>query len=255
MKLSTVQEALASEIDEPVLAIRGTLTKLFNPMTGEGQYGEWSLQNGELKDATGSIKVVFDGREQVPGDYRGKVIELRCTKSQKGGWTGVKRIVDKKDKKTPKLSISSKGEVILFNEEHEPEPDGQAKGPASRAQGPPETSQPQPKANASASATTPAKSPPPDEAANLAEGMARIYEIMNTQLAAITLVHKYLVPAVKLRTGLTIDAQQEAALVQNCLIQMYYEKSHHFFRRKPYRLDDNGTPPPSPDTPPPDTGG
>lgn len=246
MKLSTVKDAIESNDDEPVLAIRGTLTKLFKPMTGDGQYGPWSLQNGMLKDATGEIKVVFDNRTPVPDEYRGQVVEFRCTKGQKGGYSGVKRITDKKDGVSPKLNISDKAEVIQFNAEHQPETEP-AKTPAkapSRAQGPPEAP---PRDNTAPAQSGPSNPPPrvPDEAANMAEAVGRIHEIMNAQLAVISLVHSYLVPAVKERTGITIDQQQEAALVQNCLIQMYYEKSHHFFRKGPYKFppSTNGAPP------------
>jgi hypothetical protein len=240
MKLSSVAEAIASNEDEPVLAIRGTLTKLFKPMTGEGQYGAWSIQNGAIKDKTGEIKLCFSNREAVPDDWRGQVIELRCTKGQKGGWSGVKRTVNKKDKKE-QLEITEKGDVILFDAEHEPEqPDGQEKA-ASRPQEPPQTSP-----RASTATEPPTTSKGRSEAELLADGLAAMYQIMNTQLAAITLVHTYLVPAVKERTGVQIDANQEAALVQNLLIQMYYQKSHWNFRQKAYPLEKDKAPPPPP---------
>lgn len=241
MKLSTVKEAIESNDDEPVLAIRGTLTKLFRPMTGDNQFGPWSLQNGSLKDQTGEIKVVFSNRDEVPQDYRGQVIEVRCTKGQKGGFSGVKRTTDKKDGKTPKLDIGKAGEVFLFNNEHAPEPRSHAKAPSS----PQEPSQPPPGVNTAPPSQAPSPRVP-DEAGNLAEGLSRIHEILNTQLAVISYVHSYLVPAVKERTGITIDQPQEAALVQNCLIQMYYEKSHHFFRKGPYKMGFNGPVPPPP---------
>jgi hypothetical protein len=232
MKLSTVAEALASQEEEPILAIRGTLSKLFDPFTGEGEHGAWSIQNGAIKDKTGEIKVMFSNRDAVPKVWRGKEIELRCQKGAKGGWSGVKVETDKKDKK-PVLKVSTAAEVFLYDGEHQSEP---ANAPAKAASSPPEPPQAAPKVNTAAPVPR-----PPDEAANLAEGKGRIYEVLNTQLAVISLVHEYLVPAVKQRTGQTIDAQQEAALVQNCLIQLYYEKSHHFFAKRPYKVGE--TPP------------
>ena len=78
------------------------------------------------------------------------------------------------------------------------------------------------------------------------DGLAEMYQIANTQYAALVTVHDYLVPQAKSR-GITIDAQQEAALVMNMLIQMYYQRGHHKFPGK--RLGSK-QPVPPPQVPP-----
>jgi len=251
MKLSTVAEAIAAEIDEPILAIRGKLTKCFKPISGEGAYGAWTLQNAELTDATGAIKILFSNRNEVPQDWRNHVVELRCGKGAKGsGYTGVKRTVDKKTK-VDTLTVSDKAEVILFEAEHQPEPgqsappNGDAKAPGT----PPDASQAQSKANIPAMPTEAPAGGRRSEAELLADGLAQMYQIANAQLAAITIVHNYLVPAVKERTGQQIDAQQEQGLVQNMLIQMYYQKGHWNFRQKAYSFNKQASAPP-PSSPP-----
>jgi hypothetical protein len=255
MKISTVKEALASELDEPILAIRGTLTKLYKQMSGEGQYGQWYLQNGVIKDDTGEIKVTFSGREEVPQNWRGKTVELKCTKGTKGGWSGVKRSVNKKDK-ADILHVSEKAEVLMLEIEQVPEPEKPAPSPPSNGPAKAPSSPPEPAKTAGkgvipdASEYAAEKGRGPSESDQLAEGMRQVFQIMNAQLAVITLVHNYLVPAVKERTGLTVDPVQEAALVQNCLIQLYYQKGHWNFRQKAYSFGNGSKKEPDPPAPP-----
>jgi hypothetical protein len=63
-----------------------------------------------------------------------------------------------------------------------------------------------------------------------ADGKADMVQIINTQLAALRLVHRYLVPAAAAE-GITIDALQANGLVQNLLIQSYYQRTHQKFSR------------------------
>lgn len=249
MKLSSVQEAIDCNDDDPVLAIRGTLTKLYDPMTGEGQHGDWSIQNGTLKDGTGEIKLFFSNREAVPKNYQGKVIELRCAKGQKGGYSGVKRITDKKDKKTPKLEVSDKAEVILYDKEHEPEPNGAAKGPSKAQEPPREPADTKPPLQRQLQSEAAPRVPSWKE--DLDEGMGLIIRMLNFQLATITLVREYLMPMVKERTRKEIGPEQESALVQNVLIQGYRDQIHTKFPTKRYPVKQNGLstdPPPEPPT-------
>jgi hypothetical protein len=64
-----------------------------------------------------------------------------------------------------------------------------------------------------------------------ADGEADMVQIVHTLLAALRLVHRYLVPAAAAE-GITIDALQANGLVQNLLIQSYYQRSHTKFSRK-----------------------
>jgi hypothetical protein len=62
------------------------------------------------------------------------------------------------------------------------------------------------------------------------DGEADMIQIIHTQLAALRLVHRYLVPAAAAE-GITIDALQANGLVQNLLIQSYYQRTHQKFGR------------------------
>jgi hypothetical protein len=251
MKLSTIQEAINAEVDEPVLAIRGKLSKLFNRMQGEGQYGPWTLQNGQLEADGVTIKLVFSNRDEVPQDWRNEEVELRCGKGAKGsGYTGVKRTTDKKDKSAT-LTVSDRAELILYRNEHQPEPgQGAPANGAAKASGSPQeaSSLPGVVPKQGEPAPEPAKRSVADQ---MAEGMSQMYQIANAQYAALMTVHEYLVPLLKDK-GITIDPQQEGGLVQNMLIQMYYQKGHWHFpakrlgvslkQQQPAKADGDGPP-------------
>lgn len=247
MKLSTIEEAIAAELDEPVLAIRGTMTKLYSQMSGEGQYGPWTIQNGQLQDNTGEIKVVFSNAPSLDEKkYRNQLVEFRCTKGTKGGWSGVKRTVDKKTK-VDVLQISDKAEIILFDAEHEPEPNGaEQKKPAqsapanepAKASGSPQgASQPQNKVNTPPPQEKPPQAAPakPQQSVDdlMADGIGKLTQLANCQYAALRLVREYLMPLLQTR-GIQCDPIQESTLVQNMLIQCYRENIHWKFPQKQF---------------------
>lgn len=246
MKLATIQDVIESNIDEPVMATRGTLVKLYKQIQGQNDYGPWTLQNGKLKDATGEIKVVFSNREPINGNWQGKLVEIRCAKGAKGGWTGAKRSVDKQ--KLDTIQVSDKAEVFLFDAEHQPEPaepgesappKSQSK-PSSTAQGASQadlkgsTAAGQQNAPQSTAQAAPAKGK--STADQMAEGISRLTQIANTQYAAARVVHEYLVPLLKER-GIQLDPVGTNALMQNLLIQCYYEKVHWNFPVKQFPIN------------------
>lgn len=98
-RVSTVKEVLESDAETQIHAIRGNLKTLWPIKSGESATGPWSFQNGVLKDATGEVKVVFNGREAVPANWKGRKI---CILANNGahGWTGCKT----KDEEYPKDS-------------------------------------------------------------------------------------------------------------------------------------------------------
>ncbi len=90
MKSKTIAELLNKEEvpDQfPVMAVEGVLEKLFKHNSGTGQYGDWELQNGSLKDSTGEIKIVFSNNTQHLTS-RGRKVKMMSTKSEHG-WKGV----------------------------------------------------------------------------------------------------------------------------------------------------------------------
>lgn len=88
MKISTVAEAKSSPVGTILECVHGTLTKLFKPSTGEGAYGHYSLQNGEIESNGDFMKIVFKNRDELQSDRRGQKITV--TSSTKKGLNGIK---------------------------------------------------------------------------------------------------------------------------------------------------------------------
>jgi hypothetical protein len=63
-----------------------------------------------------------------------------------------------------------------------------------------------------------------------ADGAADMIQIAHTQLQALRTVYSYLLPLAAAE-GITIDAQQASGLVQNLLIQSYFQRTHQKFGR------------------------
>jgi hypothetical protein len=63
-----------------------------------------------------------------------------------------------------------------------------------------------------------------------ADGEADMVQLANVQLSAIRIVHGYLVPTAA-KEGFVIDALQANGLIQNMLIQSYYQRTHRKFSR------------------------
>jgi hypothetical protein len=63
-----------------------------------------------------------------------------------------------------------------------------------------------------------------------ADGAADMIQIAHTQLQALRTVYSYLLPLAAAE-GITVDAQQASGLVQNLLIQSYFQRTHQKFGR------------------------
>ena len=53
-----------------------------------------------------------------------------------------------------------------------------------------------------------------------------LVQIAHAQIAALKLVHHYVIPVAQ-ASGITVDAAQASGLVMNAIIQMFYQRSHH----------------------------
>lgn len=89
MRVVPIKELAVLTLGETVPSVRGKLTAIYDRKTGQGQNGEWSLQNCELTDSTGKIKVKLDDRDALPKDWRGREVYISCNNGDKG-LTGIK---------------------------------------------------------------------------------------------------------------------------------------------------------------------
>lgn len=124
MRKLTIVDALKLEHNEAVPSISGTIEKVWDYKTGEGEYGPWSFQNFTMKDGTGKIKCVLSNREEVtPSRAEGRNVFMQCIESKKHGLTGLK-IEDKAFKskdgssvKEKALKITGSAEVIFVQDD------------------------------------------------------------------------------------------------------------------------------------------
>lgn len=116
MKTYKINEA-KEMIGQQIPRIIGTLTKVYDRKTGEGKFGPWSLQNGELQDETGVVSIVFSGLPDMT-DKRGQEITFRSNQSKKG-LTGIVMEENTYNGVTkPQLKVSASA-LILDGEEIE----------------------------------------------------------------------------------------------------------------------------------------
>jgi len=111
MDIAQIQDlALYTVVDN----VRGRLVSCKNRFTGDGQYGKYSLQTGELKDQSGTITVVFKDRQDMQ-PYEGEVIQIK-SKTYKKNLSGLK--LDEY-KGTTQLSSTVGSEVSLLDKNGE----------------------------------------------------------------------------------------------------------------------------------------
>lgn len=116
MKTYSINEILESEVGMIIPRVEAKLVKIFDRKTGESEHGAWSLQNGELADNSGSIKVCFSGFPDI-SEKQGETLVLRA-QSGKKGMSGIK--VDENTYKgttTKQLKITKSAIVLGADEE------------------------------------------------------------------------------------------------------------------------------------------
>lgn len=89
MRVLTVEDCLALDPGETIPSVKGKICALFERKTGTNSTGEWSLQNGELMDASGKIKFCLVNREELDQSWRGRTVYIQCHEGDRG-MTGVK---------------------------------------------------------------------------------------------------------------------------------------------------------------------
>lgn len=115
--IKQIQEMVGMVI--PRVEVR--ITKVYERKTGKGQYGEWSLQNGEVEDSTGRMKVLF---KQLPSQahLQGKTMIFKSME----GKHGLKGVEVKKNeyngKTTLELHVSNAALIVGNGEETITEP-------------------------------------------------------------------------------------------------------------------------------------
>lgn len=82
MKIYTIKE-IQEMVGVIIPLVRVKIEKLWEYKTGVGANGQWMMQNGEVSDETGKMKVVFSGREPVQFK-QGDTIYIHSTSGSRG---------------------------------------------------------------------------------------------------------------------------------------------------------------------------
>jgi hypothetical protein len=116
-KVTTIQEIRDTVDGVPVICTRGKLTKLFPRKAGENSNGPWSIQQGEIMDATGKIDLFIKDRDDVPKEWKGKDILIESNHTDHG-WKGAVTFEDTyKEVTTIKLKITPSATMALYSEQ------------------------------------------------------------------------------------------------------------------------------------------
>jgi len=108
-----IKECKEMQGDLPVLDLEVKVVSVGKRKTGEGEFGEWSFQDMQIKDSSGEIWVKCQNKDDL-SSLRAKYITLSCYKSDKHGWVGLTTLDDEyNDKITRKLKMTKTGQIIL----------------------------------------------------------------------------------------------------------------------------------------------
>lgn len=118
VKVKDLKDNKGKAIEVAIPNVQGKLTKLYPVTTRAGAHGEFNIQNGEIADSTGAIKLVLKYRDPLPfkvGDEL--IIQANLTnKGLLGLTTSYESYTSKSGQQVNQavLSVSSKGMINLY---------------------------------------------------------------------------------------------------------------------------------------------
>lgn len=134
-RIVTLKEALAYDKGEIIPSVRGKLTALYDRNSGTNDRGEWSIQNAELTDATGKIKLKITDRDALPKEWKGREVVLSCNDGNKG-LTGLKADDDTYKGKTSKIiKVTPSAHIDLAQADSAHENSGEPEPESDRSNG------------------------------------------------------------------------------------------------------------------------
>ena len=114
-----IKECKEMQGDLPVLDLDVKVVSVGKRKTGEGEFGEWSFQDIQVKDSSGEIWVKCQNKDDL-SSLRAKYITLSCYKSDKHGWVGLTTLDDEyNDKITRKLKMTKTGQITIPGDQPE----------------------------------------------------------------------------------------------------------------------------------------
>ena len=101
MKLMTFPEINDLENGQQVTSLQGKITKVFDQITGDGQFGTWWLQSIILNDEHAhEVKLTWNGEDSFGKEWEGREILVESGHDKKDQLAGLKKEIRKKSGKT-----------------------------------------------------------------------------------------------------------------------------------------------------------
>jgi hypothetical protein len=113
--MKTVDDILNLEPGEIVTEVQGKLLNIKDRKSGTNAKGAWSVQQGELMDATGKVKLkVWNHPDIAP--MNGREVTIKAHHNDKHGWSGAIAADDTyQDIVTRELKITATGLILPVN--------------------------------------------------------------------------------------------------------------------------------------------
>ncbi len=207
---------------QPVAAIKGTITKLYDPKGGTNSVGEWQIQNAEIESDGIILPVMLKDREVIDKSWKGKTILL--TAKVEKSMTGLYVFDDTKNGVTiRKLKVTATATIDIVQDDARPASSTpapqqqQQQEPTQRLTNPPETSTPpQSRPSPESTAAKPVRSKEDEE---FHAAQKTIVQIANLHLTCMLAVERYEAPAFKSLTGQDMSESQRQAACASIFIK------------------------------------
>lgn len=121
MRTLTIPQIEELEHGEVIPRFVGKIKKVWDQITGQGQYGQWWLQNIEVAENGHDITVTWTGEDAfVTSKCLGRTYVFECGVDKKGKPVGITRKIEAKGNKTYKgIKVDDRSKIMLFKEDEE----------------------------------------------------------------------------------------------------------------------------------------
>lgn len=119
VKVKDLKDNKGKAIEVAIPNVQGKLTKLYPVTTRSGAHGEFNIQNGEIADSTGAIKLVLKYRDPLPFKVGDELI-IQANMTNKGllglttSYENYTSSTNGQQVSRAILSVSSKGMINLY---------------------------------------------------------------------------------------------------------------------------------------------
>jgi hypothetical protein len=207
---------------QPVAAIKGTITKLYDAKGGTNSVGKWQIQNAEIEADGITLPVMFKDRDAIDKSWKGKTILLTAKVDK--SMTGLYVFDDTKNDVTiRKLKVTTTATIeIVYDDaktqsaaapnlqQHQQQPTERLTNPADPAPAN-KPADPAPQTGGKPQRTK--------EEQEFHDAQKTVVQIANLHLTCMLAVERYEAPAFKKLTGQDMSESQRQAACASIFIK------------------------------------